>query len=66
MEGIVQNKSLLPNDGKYSVRISLPKGLNTSFGNELPFRQQMPASGEIIIQDKRLLQRLLEKMWFFR
>lgn len=66
VEGIVQNKSLLPNDGKYSVRISLPKGLNTSFGNELPFRQQMPASGEIIIQDKRLLQRLLEKMWFFR
>lgn len=66
VEGRVENKALLPDDGKYSVRIALPRGLVTSFDKVLPFRQQMPASGEIIIQDKRLLQRLLEKMWFFR
>ena len=66
VEGRVVTKALLPDNGKYSVRISLPNGLKSSFGNDLPFRQQMPADGEIIIQDKRLLERLLEKLWFFR
>ena len=63
IEGVVENKALLPENGEYSVRVMLPNGLHTSFGNNLPFRQQMLANGEIIIQDKRLLQRLLEKAW---
>ena len=63
VDGIVENKALLPENGEYSVQVSLPKGLKTSFGKELPFRQQMLANGEIIIQDKRLLERLLEKLW---
>lgn len=63
VEGTVYTKALLPENGVYSVRVAMPQGLKTSFGNELPFRQQMVADGEIIIQDKRLLQRLLEKLW---
>lgn len=63
VEGVVEAKALLSADGEYSVRIALPDGLKTSFGKELPFRQEMLANGEIIIQDKRLLQRLLEKLW---
>ncbi|MBK7407602.1 MAG: HlyD family efflux transporter periplasmic adaptor subunit [Saprospirales bacterium] len=63
VDGRVEDKALLPENGAYSVRVVLPNGLHTSFDSELPFRQQMLAKGEIIIQDKRLLQRLLEKAW---
>lgn len=63
VEGVVEAKALLADNGEYSVRVALPDGLKTSFGKDLPFRQEMLANGEIIIQDKRLLQRLLEKLW---
>lgn len=63
VEGRVETKALLPENGEYSVRVAMPFGLRTSFGRDLPFRQEMLASGEIIIHDKRLIQRLLEKLW---
>jgi multidrug efflux pump subunit AcrA (membrane-fusion protein) len=64
VEGVVEATALLPENGAYFVQISLPNDLRTSFGKNLPFRQQMLAKGEIIIQDKRLLERLLENLWF--
>ncbi|MFZ2900090.1 MAG: HlyD family efflux transporter periplasmic adaptor subunit, partial [Saprospiraceae bacterium] len=64
VEGVVEAKALLAGDDEeYSVRIALPNGLKTSLDIPLPFRQEMPATGEIIIEDKSLLQRLLEKLW---
>jgi multidrug efflux pump subunit AcrA (membrane-fusion protein) len=63
VEGYVESRALLPlSNGNYFVLVALPQGLRTSFGRELPFRQRMEASGEIIIQEKRLLERLFEKL----
>jgi len=35
-----------------------PNGLMTTYGNELPFHQEMYATAEIITEDMRLLERL--------
>lgn len=61
VEGVVDNKALLPQDDKYYVLISLPNRLRTNFGKELPFRLQMAGKAEIITEDKRFLERILEK-----
>lgn len=61
VEGIVERKSLLPTPGKeeYNLEISFPKGLKTSRGDTIHFRQNMLANAEIITEDTRLMKRLL-------
>ena len=62
VEGVVESKALLPQNDEYFVKIGLPAGLRTSFGQDLVFRQQMSGSAEIITEDKRFLERALEKL----
>ena len=62
VEGKVESKALLPQNNTYFVKVSLPNGLITSFGNELTFRQQMMGKAEIITADKRFIERALQ--WF--
>lgn len=62
VEGIVQSKALLAQDNTYSVSIGLPEGLKTNAGKELIFRQQMTAKAEIITDNKRFAQRVLEQL----
>ncbi|MCB0706212.1 MAG: HlyD family efflux transporter periplasmic adaptor subunit [Saprospiraceae bacterium] len=62
VEGRVESKALLPQNNTYFVKVSLPNGLITSFGNELTFRQQMIGKAEIITADKRFIERALQ--WF--
>lgn len=63
VEGFVKSKSLMPKDqNKLAVRINLPKGLVTNFGKTLKFDQQMQGSGEIITDDRRLIERIFEKL----
>ena len=62
VEGLVENKALIPQNNTYFVKVSLPEGLVTSYGNELTFRQQMMGKAEIITADKRFIERALQ--WF--
>jgi hypothetical protein len=62
VEGVVESKSLLPKDNKYFVKIALPNGLRTTYGEELGFRQQMKGTVEIVTGDKRFFERALEKL----
>lgn len=59
--GKVESIGLLPRDNMYSIRISLPNGLITSYEKKLEFRQEMQGSAEIVTQDMRLLARIFNQ-----
>lgn len=59
VEGMVKTISEIPsNNNTYTIDISLPYGLKTSYKKELEFKQQMHGSTEIITEDLRLIQRV--------
>ncbi len=59
VEGRVTGKALLPQNDSYFVTVSLPNGLFTNKGEELPFHQLMSGQAEILTDEKRLVDRLL-------
>lgn len=44
----------------YRVRFRFPDGLVTSYGEELPLIRRMDGAGEILTEDQRLIQRLMQ------
>lgn len=58
VEGKVDHISLVPKGNSYVVRVILPKGLETSYGKTLEFKQQMQGTADIITEDLRLLERI--------
>ena len=66
LPGRLQRMSLLPEQERYFIEISLPQGMQTTYGQELPFSQELPATARIITEDQRLLSRLtarLRSLW---
>lgn len=58
--GIVDYISDIPNRrDSFIVKVDLPGGLRTNFGQEMYFRNSLSGSGEIVTNDRRLLQRIL-------
>jgi len=65
VEGNIRNISLVPvsspnNQSYYMSEIILHKGLNTNYNINLPFNQEMKGTAEIITDDKRLIERLIQ------
>ena len=58
VRGLVTNISVVPSGESYTLEINFPNGLMTTYGDELPFYQEMHATAEIITEDMRLLERL--------
>ncbi|MCK4661859.1 MAG: HlyD family efflux transporter periplasmic adaptor subunit [Bacteroidales bacterium] len=59
VKGIVSSISLVPNDQTYLVEVELPEGLLTNYGKQLKFSQEMFGNAEIITENLRLSQRIL-------
>ena len=59
VKGVVKSKSLVPSGDSYIMEVSLPAGLTTLYGKELDFTQNMQGTAEIITDDLRLLQKIL-------
>ena len=59
VKGIVKSISLVPSDDSYVIELSLPSGLITLYGKKLDFTQNMQGTAEIITDDLRLLQKIL-------
>jgi multidrug resistance efflux pump len=58
LKGTVNNISEVSNkDGFYTIDVSLPKKLITSYNKEIEFKQEMRGTAEIITEDLRLIQR---------
>lgn len=61
VRGTVQAISQVPQDNLYTIRIALPQGLTTSYRKDLPFRQEMQGTAEIITRDLRLMERIFNQ-----
>jgi HlyD family secretion protein len=63
LRGIVRNISLVPSQtgqtAYYTVEISLPEGLLTTYKKELPYLQNMQGQADIITEDISLLERFI-------
>ena len=59
VRGIVKSKSMVPSSDAYIIEIDLPNGLTTLYGNNLEFTQNMQGTAEIITEDLRLLQKII-------
>ena len=59
VKGIVKSKSLVPTGDSYIIELNLPSGLTTLYGRKLDFTQNMQGTAEIITDDLRLLQKIL-------
>jgi multidrug efflux pump subunit AcrA (membrane-fusion protein) len=59
VRGVIRSKSLVPSRDAYIIDIDLPNGLTTLYGNRLEFTQNMQGTAEIITEDIRLLQKII-------
>ena len=57
VSGKVSNISVVSYGDSYTLEVSFPNGLMTTYGKELLFYQEMHATAEIITEDLRLLER---------
>lgn len=64
VEGRISNISKVPvtteTGAFYTVEIALDAQLSTNYNRLLPFNQEMQGTAEIVTQDRRLLERLIE------
>jgi len=59
LRGIIKSKSLVPSGEAYVIEIDFPDGLTTLYGIKLEFTQNMSGTAEILTEDLRLLQKLV-------
>lgn len=59
VRGRVKSKSLVPSGDAYVIDIELPDGLTTLYGTPLDFTQNMQGTAEIITENIRLLQKII-------
>ncbi|MCD8178756.1 MAG: HlyD family efflux transporter periplasmic adaptor subunit [Tannerellaceae bacterium] len=60
VNGYVKSISLVPNDNYYRLEVELPNRLITNYGKELPVNQEMLTRAEIVTEELRLLERILQ------
>jgi multidrug resistance efflux pump len=58
--GTVQSISLVPSENSYVVEVELKDGLTTNYHKVLQFTQEMQGSAEIVTEDIRLIERLIQ------
>lgn len=59
LRGVVKSKSLVPSSDAYIIEIELPQGLTTLYGTTIDFTQNMQGTAEIITEDIRLIQKIV-------
>jgi multidrug resistance efflux pump len=60
--GEVKNIALVPQQNSYLVEVGLPDKLKTTYNKDLPFSQQMAGQANIITEERRYLERILDKV----
>ena len=63
LKGVIKTISEISNkEGFYTINVSLPKKLITSYNKEIEFKQEMRGTAEIITEDLRLIQRFFYQL----
>jgi len=60
--GEVKNIALVPQKNSYLVEVALPNKLKTTYEKYLPFSQQMAGRANIVTEERRYLERILDKI----
>lgn len=62
VDATIKSISLVPQEGTYLAEIDIPQKIVTTYGKEIPFRQEMQGTGNIITEDRRILDRIFDKV----
>lgn len=62
VRGLVKSKSLVPSGDLYIIELMLPSGLTTLYGKKLEFTQNMQGTAEIMTDNTRLLQKIINPL----
>lgn len=62
VRGVIKSKSLVPSGDSYIIELGLPSGLTTLYGKNLEFTQNMQGTAEIITDNTRLLQKIINPL----
>ena len=60
--GEVEKISSVAREGSYSVLIKIPQDMVSTYGKEIPFKQEMLGQANIITEDKKLFQRIFNQL----
>lgn len=63
LRGVVVSRSAVAMDSTFVLEIRLENGLMTNAGKQIPAQPQLFGLGEIMTEDKSVLQRLFEKVY---
>lgn len=64
IEGRVKNISAVALDTAYSMEITLANRLTTTTNKQIPSQPQLSGMAEVLTDNKNILERLFEKIWF--
>lgn len=72
VKGVVKSISLITNEYKtsqshvntYLVLVDMPDGLITNYGDKLDFKYEIGGQADIIVKDRRLIERLFDNIKF--
>ncbi|GEM_PF-1349308 len=62
IEGQVSNITSIDNNGSYEIKIKLKNNLITSYNKKIPYQVKLTGGIKIITTNKRLIERLFEKI----
>jgi multidrug resistance efflux pump len=62
IEARVSQLSPVPQKNEYQFDLALPDSLTTIYGKHIPFRQEMTGTARIITQERRICDRVFEKL----
>lgn len=63
LQGKVKSISNLPNqEGFYLINVAIPQELTTNYGIKIKFSQEMAGTADIIVEDLRLVERILYQL----
>lgn len=62
VRGVVVSRSMVPEGDRYYVELSLPDGIKTLYGKQLPFSQNMKGTAEIMTDNLNLLQKIVNPL----
>ena len=63
LQGQVREIALVPDQNNYLLEIALPDSLVTTYQRTIPFAQELPGIARIITEDRRVLERVFDRLF---
>ena len=60
IKGELEEMALLAEKNMYRIEVALPDTLRTTYGEDIPFRQELSATARIITEERRILARIFD------